>query len=188
MSSAGSSQNLCRCFRGNHVPDSACFFLCLAGVLPAAAGSTVVFKDTPVEVYFSPHGGAQAGVLEAIRSARKNIRVSAFIFSSAPMAEALVAAKKRGVDVEAVLDGPRTDKASSKVSILTGAGIGVYVDRLHEKGNYHNKTMIIDGKRVLTGSFNFSPNAENLLIIDSPELAARYLEEYAKHKVHAKKL
>lgn len=169
------------------------FFLSLAGVLPAAAGSVAVLKDTPAEVYFSPHGGAQAGVFEAIRSARKSIRVSAFIFSSEPMAEALAAARKRGVDVEAVLDGPRTDKASSKASILTGAGVSVYVDRFHEKGNHHNKTMIIDGRRVLTGSFNFSPkaenaNAENLLIIDSPELAARYLEEYAKHKAHAKKL
>ena len=168
-------------------------FLCLAGALPATAGSAVVFNDTPAEVYFSPHGGAQAGVLEAIGNALKSIRVSAFIFSSAPMAEALAAAQKRGVDVEAVLDGPRMDKASSKASILTGAGISVYADRFHEKGNHHNKTMIIDAKRVLTGSFNFSPkaentNAENLLIIDSPELAARYLEEYAKHKAHAKKL
>lgn len=169
------------------------FFLCLVGALPATAGPAAVFKDTPAEAYFSPHGGAQAGVLKAIRSARKSIRVSAFILSSAPMAEALAAAKKRGVDVEAVLDGPRAGKASSKASILTAAGISVYVDRFHEKGNYHNKTMIIDGKRVLTGSFNFSPkaenaNAENLLIIDSPELAARYLEEYAKHKAHAEKL
>lgn len=167
--------------------------LCVTGVLPAAAGPAVLFNDTPAEVYFSPRGGAQAGVLDAILSARKSIRVSAFIFSSAPMAEALAAAKKRGVDVEAVLDGPRTDKASSKASILTDAGIGVYVDRFHQKGNYHNKTMIIDEKRVLTGSFNFSPkaennNAENLLIIDSPELAALYLEEYAKHKAHAEKL
>ena len=39
--------------------------------------------------------------------------------------------------------------------------------------------MIIDGKIVITGSFNFtkaaeSKNAENLLIIKSPELAKLY--------------
>jgi phosphatidylserine/phosphatidylglycerophosphate/cardiolipin synthase-like enzyme len=44
---------------------------------------------------------------------------------------------------------------------------------------------IIDGKTVVTGSFNFSSNAnenndENLLIIDSPELAAQYAAEFER--------
>ena len=42
----------------------------------------------------------------------------------------------------------------------------------------HNKVMIIDGKVVITGSYNFSENAElndeNMLIIESPAVAAAY--------------
>jgi phosphatidylserine/phosphatidylglycerophosphate/cardiolipin synthase-like enzyme len=45
----------------------------------------------------------------------------------------------------------------------------------------HNKVMIIDGETVLTGSFNFTKaaqekNAENLLIIWDPSLAAQYTQ------------
>ena len=44
----------------------------------------------------------------------------------------------------------------------------------------HNKIIVIDGKTVITGSFNFTKaaeekNAENLLIIKSTELAKIYM-------------
>ena len=42
----------------------------------------------------------------------------------------------------------------------------------------HNKVMVIDNKTVVTGSYNFSENAEkndeNLVIIESPLIAAAY--------------
>ena len=50
--------------------------------------------------------------------------------------------------------------------------------------------MIIDGKIVITGSFNFtkaaeSKNAENLLILQSPELAQIYTENWNRHREHS---
>jgi phosphatidylserine/phosphatidylglycerophosphate/cardiolipin synthase-like enzyme len=49
----------------------------------------------------------------------------------------------------------------------------------------HDKIMIVDGKIVLTGSFNWSNNAENennenLLIITSTSLATTYENEFQK--------
>jgi phosphatidylserine/phosphatidylglycerophosphate/cardiolipin synthase-like enzyme len=48
------------------------------------------------------------------------------------------------------------------------------------KASSPNKVMIIDNEIVIAGSFNFTKaaearNAENLLIIHSKELSARYL-------------
>lgn len=48
----------------------------------------------------------------------------------------------------------------------------------------------LDGAVVLTGSFNFtksaeSSNAENLLVIRDPKLAARYLTNWEEHKAHS---
>ncbi len=62
-------------------------------------------------------------------------------------------------------------------------GLPVVKDR-----NYrimHHKVIIIDENIVITGSFNFSQNAnrsndENVLIIESPEVAAQYLGEFEK--------
>ena len=50
--------------------------------------------------------------------------------------------------------------------------------------------MIIDSEVVITGSFNFSKsaeesNAENLLIINSYELAGKYIENWKKHEDHS---
>ena len=47
----------------------------------------------------------------------------------------------------------------------------------------HHKVIIVDNDTVITGSFNFSDNAtqsndENLVIIEDPDLAGMYIQEY----------
>ncbi len=47
--------------------------------------------------------------------------------------------------------------------------------------------MVIDGRRVITGSFNFikaaeDKNAENLLVITNPEVAAKYRQNWQVHR------
>ena len=54
----------------------------------------------------------------------------------------------------------------------------------------HNKIIIVDDYLVLTGSFNFTKaaeekNAENLLVINDPSLAKRYLENWHAHETHS---
>ena len=50
--------------------------------------------------------------------------------------------------------------------------------------------MVIDGKTVITGSFNFTKaaeekNAENLLVINDADLAAKYLANWKSHVAHS---
>lgn len=50
--------------------------------------------------------------------------------------------------------------------------------------------MIIDGKIVITGSFNFTKaaeekNAENLLVIYDKTLALKYLKSWQEHAQHS---
>ena len=74
---------------------------------------------------------------------------------------------------------------------LYNAGIPVYID--HKHAIAHNKIMLIDGRAVLTGSFNFTKaaeekNAENLLILqDKPDLYAAYEKNFQTHLRHADK-
>ncbi len=54
----------------------------------------------------------------------------------------------------------------------------------------HNKVMVIDGKTLITGSFNFTKaaeekNAEILLILDNAELVNVYMDNWEKHKKHS---
>jgi phosphatidylserine/phosphatidylglycerophosphate/cardiolipin synthase-like enzyme len=84
-------------------------------------------------------------------------------------------------------DGQRTAQGS-KASFVAQAGLPVYFDGAHAIA--HNKVMVIDDETVITGSFNFTEsaeerNAENLIVIRSRELAAKYAANWQQHQAHS---
>lgn len=162
------------------------FFICSRGVSTSAE---LTFPST-VKIFFSPHGGTTAAVVSEINSATEEILVQAYSFTSAPIAKALVNAKKRGVHVEVVLDKSQMRERYTEADFLSRAGVPTFIDRSHSIA--HNKIMIIDRQTVITGSFNFTKaaeekNAENLMIIkdNSVALVTSYLKNYSVHKNHS---
>lgn len=114
--------------------------------------------------------------------------VQAYSFTSAPIAEALVRAHKRGVKIRVLLDKSQKTEKYSSADFLTNAGISTKIDAAHAIA--HNKFMIIDNETVITGSFNFTKaaeesNAENLLVVRDKELASRYIENWQLHDEHS---
>jgi phospholipase D len=104
----------------------------------------------------------------------------AYSFSAEGVAQALIKAYQRGVDVKVILDRSQLGNRSKRV-MLEQAGIPVLIDT--GVAIAHNKVMIFDGQRVITGSYNYSEgaesrNAENLVIIDNKEVAAAYLNNW----------
>lgn len=141
-----------------------------------------------IEVGFSPDEGAEALVLKVINSAQHEIRVLSYSFTSAPVVDALLAARHRGVDVAMIADyknnvtEDRSGKAKHALAALVNAGARVRT--ISDFAIHHDKTIIVDGHHVETGSFNFSSaaahrNSENVLVVwDSPELARIYLRHW----------
>jgi phosphatidylserine/phosphatidylglycerophosphate/cardiolipin synthase-like enzyme len=167
--------------------------ICLvsAGCEPQkGATKTVVQGKTTWTVYFSPDGGATDAIVRALSEAKKSVLVQAYSFTSAPIAEALVDAHKRGADVKVILDRGQVTAKYSSADFLQHAGIPTWIDSAHAIA--HNKVMVIDDAAVVTGSFNFtkaaeSKNAENLLIILDKELAGKYTENWKAHLEHSEK-
>jgi len=127
-------------------------------------------------------------VVKEIAAARSTILVQAYSFTSTPIAKALLAAHKRGVTVQVILDKSRKTEKYSEADFLVNVGIPVQIDAKHAIA--HNKIMVIDGATVIAGSFNFTKaaetsNAENLLVIRSPELAAKYTANWKVHADHS---
>lgn len=163
-----------------------CFVVAL-WCLPAFAYD-LTLHDTPVQVFFSPRGGAQESLVATIGQAKDTIFVQAYSFTSAPIAKALVDATKRGVKIEAILDKSQRSARYTGATFLKNEGIPVHIDDKHAIA--HNKVMIIDGSIVVTGSFNFTKaaeekNAENLLIIRSKEMANIYTNNWERHRGHS---
>jgi len=141
------------------------------------------------DVYFSPRGGATEAIVREINSARREILLQAYSFTSAPIAKALVDARKRGVRIEAVLDRSQRKAKYTSADFVAHAGIPTYIDAEHAIA--HNKIFIIDRSTLITGSFNFSraaeeKNAENLLILKGNRpLVERYIRNFEAHKGHS---
>lgn len=114
-----------------------------------------------VEVFFSPDGGATAAVVRELDAARSEILVQAYSFTSRPIAKALVEAKKRGVKVEVVLDKSQRREKFSSADFVAHAGIATFIDSAHAIA--HNKVIIVDRQTLITGSFNFTWAAEELI-------------------------
>ena len=169
--------------------------LLLLLVLPAcqqspgqSAGGSSAQALPPIEVSFSPKGGCTEAVVKELNAAKSTVLVQAYSFTSAPIAKALLMAHKRGVKVQVILDKSQRTEKYSEADFLVNVGIPVQIDAKHAIA--HNKIMVIDDQTVITGSFNFTTaaeehNAENLLVIRSPELAAKYAANWQAHADHS---
>lgn len=151
------------------------FALTIGFTLPVFASET---PSISAGFTLSGERSALKMVLNTINSAKRHIDLAAYSFTSKPIANALISAKKRGVTIRVMADKKSNSRRYTAVTYLANQGISV---RLNEKYSImHNKFIIVDGKTVETGSFNFSAaaaekNAENVILIDSvPALAKTY--------------
>ena len=142
-----------------------------------------------VAVHFSPKGGATEAVIRELKAARREILVQAYSFSSKPIATALVDAKTRGVQVEIILDRSNEQETYSDLPLFLEQGLAPLIDAQHAIA--HNKMMLIDQRTLITGSFNFThqaeaENAENLVIVKGhSELLRAYRQNFLTHKSHS---
>jgi phosphatidylserine/phosphatidylglycerophosphate/cardiolipin synthase-like enzyme len=156
---------------------------------PATTGTAEATKQGDIAVYFSPHGGCTEAIVKELDAAKQTVLVQAYSFTSTAIAKALVEAHKRGVKITVVLDGRNRTKNYSAADFVAHADVPCYIDAQHAIA--HNKVMLIDGKAIITGSFNFTKaaensNAENLLVIhDQPKVFAEYEANFQKHLAHS---
>ncbi|HRP95185.1 MAG TPA: phospholipase D family protein [Rhodocyclaceae bacterium] len=165
--------------------------VCSATALPA---SQVLPARGSVEVAFSPADDPEAVLREVIGAARESVHVQAYVFTSRAIAGALIAAHRRGVQVEVLADAEMNRRGKGKaIPALIEAGIPVAFETRYAAA--HNKVLIVDpgraGCAVVTGSYNFTwsarnRNAENVLVLrDNCAVVATYLENWQRHRADA---
>lgn len=136
-----------------------------------------------VESYFAPEDGVEARLVAYLNDAEASIHFLAFSLTSDAVAEALLAAQRRGVEVQGVMDEAQAANAGGEHENLAANGIDVRLEA--ENGSLHHKLLIIDGEIVITGSYNFSANAErrndeNVLVIHNAAVASEFMEEFQR--------
>lgn len=154
----------------------------------AVEAGTVGLEATPPKftVHFSPKGGCTDSIVQFILSAKSEILVQAYSFTSKPIADALVLQSKK-VSVRVILDSDEHQNAAGRAILLTG-GVPVWSDAKHVIA--HNKVIVVDGKAVEMGSFNYTAqadngNAENCAIVRDMGFAGQYAANWNLHLSHS---
>lgn len=163
--------------------------LIILSFLPlTAVHAAPISAQGTVEVYFSPKGGASDAIIKVVGAARDEILIQAYTLTAKNIIDALVQAKRRGVKIEIILDFEHAELEGSTV-IFDNNGIPVFVDSEHMRN--HSKIMIIDRNTIITGSYDFTKEAEtehseNLLVLKgNSALAGKFMEDYNKHRRHS---
>lgn len=158
----------------------------LAGIFGEESPEGNAFLTTvlghSVEVYFSPDDSTLDRLLELVNGADSSIYFMAFSFTQDELAEALLAAAARGVEVRGIFeDSQVASNTGGEFAFLLDSGLDVRGDG--QPGSMHHKAFIIDQSIVVAGSYNFSRNAEerndeNTLIIASHAMVEAFTAEF----------
>lgn len=162
--------------------------------------------DVPVGVLFAPHRSREQHhglqlLDDLLAGTRKRADLALFVFSSQQLGNRVSTLHDKGVDIRLLVDPGFSNRYFSEVLDLLGMELpdhrclvqrenqprqepieGVGTPRLAAGDKLHHKFAVLDDRRVITGSFNWSPSAahkndETLLVIDSPLLAAHFRAE-----------
>ncbi|HEU5100526.1 MAG TPA: phospholipase D-like domain-containing protein [Roseiflexaceae bacterium] len=143
----------------------------------------ITLQGVRIENYFAPQDGVAAKIADRVAQAQQSIHFLAFSFTNDTIGQAMSARARAGVSVAGVFEKTGSETQYSEYGKMRRAKLDVLQD-----GNpyvMHHKVIIIDGRTVIFGSFNFSNNAdrdndENLLIVDDPTLAQSFEAEFQR--------
>lgn len=150
----------------------------------SSSNELVSFKNKcDLEVYFCPKDYCSSFIIQEINSANKSIDLAIYSFTLDSVADALIEANNRGVRVRVIFDYLQSFNSHSVYEKLVFSGIPVLRKGEGSWGAMHNKFIVIDEKKVFTGSFNYSKNAdernnENLLLVINERIVDKYLGEF----------
>ncbi|HVX29568.1 MAG TPA: phospholipase D-like domain-containing protein [Nitrolancea sp.] len=143
----------------------------------------LTIDGTSIQNCFSPGGGCEKMVVQAVNSAKTSIDFLAFSFTDDGIGNAMLARARSGVDVSGVFETTGSDTQYSEYNTMKKAGLAVYTDG--NPWSMHHKVIVIDNETVIFGSYNYSESAEssndeNLLIVHNADLAHAFTAEFQR--------
>ncbi len=150
---------------------------------------SITLDGSPIQILFASEDKAMNYLIPLVKSAKQNIRIMAFSFTHDKLGEAVLGRAKAGVDVNVIFETSGSKTKYSELTRLYCAKLPVRQDG--NPGNFHHKVIVIDDEIVVTGSLNFSENAdesndENVVVITNRAIAALYVQEFERRWAEAR--
>ncbi len=148
----------------------------------ANSALTITNKPTSTsDAYFSPGDTCRNVIIQQIRSAVNQLQICVFTISDDLITDAIVTSHKRGTQIKLITDNDKSLDEGSDIEQLAKSGIAVKMDRT--PNHMHHKFMLVDGKALITGSYNWTRSAarfnhENILLTHEAGVVKSFLKEF----------
>ncbi len=154
----------------------------LAHDAPPAAAPAKPARST-TRAFFSPGEECLDAIRDAFEGATRTADVCVFTITDDRIRDAMLAARRRGVALRVISDNDKSMDEGSDIEPLRRAGVEVRVDET--EAHMHHKFAVIDGARLLNGSYNWTRSAarynqENLVITDDATLVQAFSREFER--------
>ena len=143
---------------------------------PAPLPTNVTHK-----VFFSPGEECMRAIIQALGNARQTADICVFTISDDRISKEIIACAKKGIKVRIITDNEKLYDTGSDIMSFEQAGIPVKIDMTEH--HMHHKYMVVDGKKILTGSYNWTRSAalnnhENLIMIEDTRVATHFQDNF----------
>ena len=160
-------------------------------------GGVIEAGGTRIETWFASERDPVPAIVERINGASSSVLFMAFSFTQDDIGRAIEARAGAGVPVWGVIETTGADGPGGEYGRLSKLhprgsppcpGLAVPPAAVLKDGNpylMHHKVIVLDGRTVIFGSFNFTASAEKdndeaLLIVDDPAMAAQFTGEFCR--------
>lgn len=149
---------------------------------PSPVPESSIQTPAAEEVCFSPDESCDKKLIKFIQSAKVSIDIAIFDINLEKLTNELIVQSKK-IAVRILVDRRQSGGQYSLVKKLIDARLKVRIG--HQKKLMHNKFVIVDGKMLETGSFNFTAGAtlnndENQVYLTSPLILDRYKAHFER--------
>jgi hypothetical protein len=129
-----------------------------------------------MEKVISDGHACKAQIIESISQAKATIKVAMAYFTDKEIADELISARQKGIDVKIVLSN---DITNNEIKDRLKGKVSLFIFESNGRGVMHHKFCIIDNSLLIHGSYNYTYNAiknnqESLNITDSNNLISEY--------------
>ncbi|KAL1128896.1 hypothetical protein AAG570_013430 [Ranatra chinensis] len=119
--------------------------------------------------------------MDCLDSCRKSLDVCIHLLTSMEIAECIIDAHKRGVKVRVICDNEMSTNKGSQVRVIKESGVAVRIPLLNY--HMHSKIAIIDGRKIMTGSVNWTVqgmygNWDNLVVTSQRDLVHDAINDF----------
>ncbi|HET7542437.1 MAG TPA: phospholipase D-like domain-containing protein [Polyangiaceae bacterium] len=130
--------------------------------------------------YFSPGETCLAAILGELGRVKQSADICVFTITDDRIAEALLAARQRGVTLRIITDNDKQYDEGSDIARLRDAGVSIRVDG--DERHMHHKFAVLDSLTLLSGSYNWTRgatlNEENLIVTSDRRLVASFAQKF----------